>query len=82
VAQADVKRLKALESENAKLKWLLAERDLDIDVMRAAQVVIEAWRQHYDAVRPDSSRRYLTPHEYKRHDPAITITPRQAVSET
>jgi transposase len=31
---ADVKRLKALELENAKLKKLLAERDLEIDVMR------------------------------------------------
>jgi hypothetical protein len=31
---ADVKRLKALESENAKLKRLLAERDLEIDIMR------------------------------------------------
>jgi putative transposase len=30
---ADVKRLKALELENAKLKKLLAERDLEIDVM-------------------------------------------------
>jgi len=31
---SDVKRLKALESENAKLKKLLAERDLEIDLMR------------------------------------------------
>lgn len=30
----DVKRLRALESENARLKKLLAERDLDIEVMR------------------------------------------------
>jgi transposase len=30
----DVKRLKALEAENAKLKKLLAERDLELDVMR------------------------------------------------
>jgi putative transposase len=30
----DVKRLKALEAENAKLKKLLAERDLDIDVLK------------------------------------------------
>jgi putative transposase len=30
----DVKRLKALEAENAKLKKLLAERDLEIDLMR------------------------------------------------
>lgn len=31
---SDVRRLKALELENAKLKRLLAERDLEIDVMR------------------------------------------------
>jgi putative transposase len=30
----DVKRLKALKSENGKLKRLLAERDLEIDLMR------------------------------------------------
>jgi putative transposase len=31
---ADVKRLKALSTENAKLKKLLAERDLEIEVMK------------------------------------------------
>ena len=31
---ADVKRLKALEIENSRLKKLLAERDLDIDVLK------------------------------------------------
>ena len=34
LAPADIKRLKALESENGKLKKLLAERDLEIDIMR------------------------------------------------
>jgi len=34
MAPADIRRLKALEAENAKLKRLLAERDLEIDVMR------------------------------------------------
>lgn len=29
-----MKRLKALELENAKLKRLLAERDLEVDLMR------------------------------------------------
>lgn len=33
---ADIKRLRALEAENAKLKRLLAERDLEIDVMKEA----------------------------------------------
>jgi len=31
----DVKRLRELESENAQLKKLLAERDLEIDAVRA-----------------------------------------------
>ena len=31
---ADVKRLRQLEAENSKLKKLLAERDLEIDVMK------------------------------------------------
>ena len=31
---ADAKRLRELEAENAKLKKLLAERDLEIDLMR------------------------------------------------
>ena len=34
LAPSDVKRLKSLEAENAKLKKLLAERDLDIDVLK------------------------------------------------
>ena len=31
---ADVKRLRALETENAKLKKLVAERDLEIETMK------------------------------------------------
>ena len=34
---ADVKRLRQLESENARLKRLVAERDLEIDVMKEIQ---------------------------------------------
>jgi putative transposase len=34
LAPADVKRLKTLETENAKLKKLLAERDLALEVMK------------------------------------------------
>jgi transposase-like protein len=30
---ADIKRLRALEGENAKLKRILAERDLEIDTL-------------------------------------------------
>jgi putative transposase len=37
----DVRRLRALESENAKLKKLVAERDLEIEVMR--EVARKKW---------------------------------------
>jgi len=37
----DVKRLRQVEAENAKLKKLLAERDLEIDVMR--EVAEKKW---------------------------------------
>lgn len=34
VEAADVKRLKALELENSRLKKLLAERDLDVEILK------------------------------------------------
>jgi putative transposase len=37
----EVKRLRQLEQENAKLKKLVAERDLEIDVMR--EVAARKW---------------------------------------
>jgi transposase-like protein len=37
----DVKRLRHLEQENAKLKKLIAERDLEIDVMK--EVAAKKW---------------------------------------
>jgi putative transposase len=38
---ADTKRLKVLESENNKLKKLLAERDLEIEVMK--EIAAKKW---------------------------------------
>jgi putative transposase len=38
---SDVRKLKGLEAENAKLKKLLAERDLEIDAMK--EVVRRKW---------------------------------------
>jgi putative transposase len=38
---ADVKRLRQLEQENARLKKLVAERDLEIEVMR--EVARKKW---------------------------------------
>jgi putative transposase len=37
----DVKRLRQLEQENAKLKKLVAERDLEIDLMK--EIVAKKW---------------------------------------
>jgi len=37
----DAKRLRALEAENNKLKKLLAERDLEIDVMK--EIAAKKW---------------------------------------
>lgn len=37
----DIKRLKTLESENARLKKLLAERDLEIEVMK--EIAAKKW---------------------------------------
>jgi putative transposase len=37
----DIKRLKTLETENSKLKKLLAERDLEIDLMK--EIVRKKW---------------------------------------
>ena len=38
---ADVKRLRQLEQENAKLKKLVAERDLEIEVMK--EIAAKKW---------------------------------------
>jgi len=58
-----VKRLKALTSENAKLKKLLVERDLEIEVMKeinrkngeparsSRAVRLYAWAKHSEATR-------------------------------
>jgi putative transposase len=41
LAPVDVKRLRHLEQENAKLKKLVAERDLEIEVMK--EVAAKKW---------------------------------------
>jgi putative transposase len=38
----DIRRLKQLEAENARLKKLVAERDLEIEVMK--EVAAKNWR--------------------------------------
>jgi putative transposase len=41
MATDEVKRLKALETENARLKKLLAERDLEVEVMK--EIAAKKW---------------------------------------
>jgi putative transposase len=53
------------ESFNGRFR----EECLDLEWFRTreeARVLIEAWRVHYNAVRPHSSLDYLTPDEFKR----------------
>lgn len=54
-----------LRDECLSLEWFRSRRE--------AAIVIESWRQHYNAVRPHSSLNYLTPHEFKQqHQPIPT----------
>ena len=41
IAVSDVRRLKGLEAENARLKKLVAERDLEIEVMK--EIAAKNW---------------------------------------
>jgi putative transposase len=59
--------------ECLSLEWFRSRRE--------AQVIIEAWRQHYNAVRPHSSIGYLTPFEFKQHHSAVNAQPNRAVSQ-
>ena len=51
-----------LRDECLNLEWFRSRRE-------AAVVIIEAWRLHYNAVRPHSSLAYLTPLEFKQQMP-------------
>jgi putative transposase len=45
--------------ECLSLEWFRSRRE--------ASIIIETWRQHYNAVRPHQSLNYLTPAEFKQH---------------
>jgi len=49
--------------ECLNLEWFRSRRE--------ATVVIETWRQHYNAVRPHSSLEYRTPIEFRLHHESI-----------
>ena len=57
-----------LRDECLNLEWFRSRRE--------AAVIIEAWRQHYNAVRPHSSIAYLTPLEFKQQH---STTPNRAI---
>ncbi len=49
-----------IESFNAKLRDELIDREI-FYTLKEAEILIENWRQHYNAVRPHSSLRYRPP---------------------
>ncbi len=60
------KRLKALEKENPRLKRLVAEKELDIQILKEAmafeaKVLVERWRREYNHIRPHSPLGYKPP---------------------
>jgi len=52
-----------LRDECLSLEWFRSRRE--------ASVLIEAWRRHYNAVRPHQSLNYLTPDEFKQHHQSL-----------
>ena len=60
---ADVRRLRELEAENARLKKMLAERDLEIDVMK-------------EVAKKSGKRGHQTPPGRVRDGPRPVATPR------
>jgi putative transposase len=63
-----------LRDECLNVEWFRTRRE--------ARVVIEAWRHHYNAVRPHMSLNYLTPIEFRsQHQPLSTIPNRAVFQE-
>ena len=60
-----------LRDECLNVEWFRTRRE--------ARVVIEAWRQHYNAVRPHMSLNYLTPIEFRSQHQPLSTTPNRAV---
>ena len=56
--------------EYLSIEWLRSRRE--------AAVLIEAWRNHYNEVRPRNSLQYLTPSEFKQE---LGLDPQPAVFE-
>ncbi len=74
------------ESFNAKLRDELLNMEI-FSSLREAQVLIDGWRQHYNAVRPHSSLGYHPPAPQAILPPASTLPypvarPAQKLAET
>jgi hypothetical protein len=78
---ADVKRLRQLEHENGRLKKMVADRDLEIDVLKEITRKKHACRNATPtqgmkvvafavATRPGQGRRLLVPRARKKTDPS------------
>jgi transposase InsO family protein len=63
-----------IEAVGHNVEWFRTRRE--------ARIVIEAWRHHYNAVRPHMSLNYLTPIEFRtQHQPLATIPNRAVFQE-
>jgi putative transposase len=62
-----------LRDECLSLEWFRSRRE--------ASVLIEAWRRHYNAVRPHQSLNYLTPIEFKQHHQSLPNPQPRAASQ-
>lgn len=60
-----------LRDECLNVEWFRSRRE--------ARILIEAWRQHYNAVRPHMSLGYLTPAEFGQQHHVQPVTPTRAV---
>lgn len=59
--------------ECLSLEWFRSRRE--------ASIIIETWRQHYNAVRPHQSLNYLTPAEFKQHHQFQSSLQPRAISQ-
>jgi putative transposase len=62
-----------LRDECLNVEWFRTRRE--------ARVLIEAWRNHYNAVRPHMSLNYLTPVEFRQQHQNPSINPNRAISQ-
>jgi len=62
-----------LRDECLNVEWFRTRRE--------ARIVIEAWRGHYNAVRPHSSLNYLTPVQFSQQHHIQPLIPNRAISQ-